>query len=140
MKCEAAVMSSPSVRPLRGSIAASNHAGVVGSKNETRVTRCDPTVPVPSTCAFVTSSQKGCGWSRGGSCDDFSQGAVGVARSQRSPSMITDDEWPLIEYASECGATARYTVWSTFVGELASRSRQTSVRSAFQVSVAFETS
>src|SRR5215475_3971865 len=97
MKCEAAVMSSSSVRPVCGSIAASNHAGVDGSKNETRVTRCDPIFAVPRTCALVGSSQNGCGWSSGGLWDDFTQDEVGVARSQRSPSMITADERPLIE-------------------------------------------
>ena len=43
----------PSVRPVRRSIAASNHAGVIGSKNETRVTPRDPSfdVPLSYTCS-----------------------------------------------------------------------------------------
>ena len=103
MKCATAIMSSSSVCPVALSIRARNHAGVVGSKNETSHTSCPRTVSVPSTRASETADQNGTGWRIGGSCTERTQRLCGVARSQRELPMMIDAEWPLIVYESPLG-------------------------------------
>src|SRR5690348_7844363 len=103
-------MSSRSVCPVALSIRAWNHAGVVGSKNETSHTRWPATVSEPSTRASDTAAQNGTGCWIGGSCTERTQRLCGVARSQRKWPMMIEDEWPRIVYERPLGAFALYTV------------------------------
>ncbi len=82
MKCAVAIMLSASVWRFALSIAALNHPGVPGSKNETSHAARPRTVTLPSTYAFATETHAGTGW-RIGVCADSRHGALALSRSQR---------------------------------------------------------
>src|SRR5438445_9535842 len=108
MKWAVVTMCRSSVRSVRFSIATSNHACVLGSKHDTRHTAAPRSVPLPTTCAFETATQNGCGCFSGTVCD-FCH-VPPVCLSQRVAPITTAEEPCSIWYARRSGATTRQRV------------------------------
>src|SRR5581483_2956479 len=139
MKCAVVTMCDSSVRYVERSTAISNHAGVLGSKNEIHHTGLPARVPSPSTCASAVLTHGGVGCVRG-VCRDSTHLVEPGARSQRLSPTTTPPQPFTTWYATRFGPSMRQTLVTECVASDASRSLNVSDWSDRHVALARRTS